>query len=135
MLRPELFNDVYWPLMLVMANLVVKFPAASRWLKRFLLLYGGRGSGKSRAVAQALVILMLVGRYRIALVRKVFDTIRDSQLQEIRDVLDGWGLDRYFAYTVTPLKITCKRTGSTCIAKGFDKAEKIKSLASIDVVG
>ena len=134
MLRPELFNDVYWPLMLVMANLVVKFPAASRWLKRFLLLYGGRGSGKSRAVAQALVILMLVGRYRIALVRKVFDTIRDSQLQEIRDVLDGWGLDRYFAYTVTPLKITCKRTGSTCIAKGFDKAEKIKSLASIDVV-
>jgi phage terminase large subunit len=97
-------------------------------------MYGGRGSGKSRAAAQAMVTLMISSRYRVALVRKVFDTIRDSQIQEIKDVVEAWGLGTYFAYTVTPLKITCTKTGSTCIAKGFDKSEKVKSLASIDVV-
>jgi phage terminase large subunit len=116
------------------AGLVFQSPFAGAWLKRFCLLYGGRGSGKSRAVAQAIVILMLTGRYRVALVRKVFDTIRDSQLQEIKDVIEAWHLQEWFKDTVSPLKITCTRTGSTCIAKGFDKPEKIKSLASIDLV-
>jgi phage terminase large subunit len=61
----------------------------------------------------------------------VLDSIRDSQYQEIIDVIQEWGLERYFTWTSNPLKITCTNTGSACIAKGFDKAEKIKSLASI----
>lgn len=130
----EAFNPAYMPLMFAVAGVAAGNPEAEQWLKRFLLMYGGRGSGKSRAAAQAVVILMLSGRYRVALVRKVLDSIRDSQYQEIIDVIQYWGLERYFVWTSNPLKITCTKTGSTCIAKGFDKAEKIKSLASIDFV-
>ena len=132
--NPQAFNDAYLPLIYAVSGSVALHANAIEWLKRFCLMYGGRGSGKSRAAAQAVVTLMISGRYRVALVRKVFDTIRDSQLQEIKDVIDAWGLQRYFTSTVNPLKITCIRTGSTCIAKGFDKPEKIKSLASIDLV-
>lgn len=131
------FNQVYLPLMIAVTGAVVEtrlMQAAQLWLKRFLLMFGGRGSGKSRAAAQAVVMLMLAGKYRIALVRKVADTIRDSQWQEIKDVVEEWEIEHLFRFTVSPLKIACKRTGSTCIAKGFDKHEKIKSLASVDFV-
>ncbi|NTW98346.1 MAG: PBSX family phage terminase large subunit [Geobacteraceae bacterium] len=128
------FNSAYLPLIFAAAGLAGDQPGSEAWLKRFCLMYGGRGSGKSRAAAQAVVILMLSGRYRVALVRKVLDSIRDSQYQEIIDVITDWGLEKYFAWTSNPMKITCTKTKSTCIAKGFDKAEKIKSLASIDFV-
>lgn len=131
------FNQVYLPLMIAVTGAVVEAKLqvlAQLWLKRFLLMFGGRGSGKSRAAAQAVVLLMLSGKYRIALVRKVADTIRDSQWQEIKDVVEEWGIEHLFRFTVSPLKIVCRRTGSTCIAKGFDKHEKIKSLASVDFV-
>ena len=130
-------NRAYLPLMVAVTGAAAGAElsdAARRWHKRYLLMFGGRGSGKSRAAAQAVVLLMLTGRYRVALVRKVADTIRDSQWQEIRDVVEAWGLQRYFRTTVSPLKIHCTRTGSTAVSKGFDRSEKIKSLASIDFV-
>ena len=128
-------NRAFLPIIHAASGKLLFARKVRKWLNRFCLVYGGRGSGKSRAVAQAIVLLMMQpGRYRVAMVRKVFDTIRGSQYQEILDVIEDWGIADKFETTVSPLQIKCKKTGSTCIAKGFDRAEKIKSLASIDVV-
>jgi phage terminase large subunit len=93
---------------------------------------GSRGSGKSRAAAQRLVLEALSRKCRIVLVRKVFDTIRDSQFKEIQDVVSQWSLDKYFTFLSSPLSIRVSN-GSEFIAKGLDVATKIKSLASVDV--
>lgn len=97
------------------------------------LLSGGRGSGKSRATAQRLVLRSLSGKRRIGLVRKVFNSIRDSQWKEIRDVVEGLGLSHLFEFKVSPLSITVK-SGSEFICKGLDETSKIKSIASLDEV-
>lgn len=102
-------------------------------LKPIIIEEGGRGSGKSRGIAEAVVLALLRRRMRAALVRKVADTIRDSSYQEIKDVVYEWGLEAHFRFYESPLKIVC-RTGSTVVCKGLDKAEKTKSLASIDLM-
>ena len=119
----DVINDLYLPL-------VTEQPET---LKTIVVEEGGRGSGKSRAIAQTIVLSALKRKMRIALVRKVADTIRDSSYAEIKDVVHAWGLDAHFRFYESPLKIVC-RTGSTIICKGLDKAEKTKSLASVDLI-
>ena len=101
--------------------------------KPLLVIEGGRGSGKSRGIAQGLILRSLRQRLRIALVRKVADTIRDSIYKETTDVIAEWNLERYFNATVSPLAINVSN-GSEFLCKGLDKAEKIKSIANVDVV-
>jgi phage terminase large subunit len=93
---------------------------------------GGRGSGKSRNIAQALLWWSLKYRARFALIRKVADTIRNSQFREIEDQVAGWGLQDHFSFTTSPLAIKTKR-GSEFVTAGLDKNSKIKSLANVDV--
>ena len=90
-------------------------------------LYGSRDSGKSRDTAQRLVKKCLEEEYfRHLLIRKTFNTIKDSQWQLIKDVVDDWGLSDLFHFTTSPLEITCKN-GNKFVARGFDNAQKIKS--------
>ena len=122
--EPELiFNNLFIPFIKGTERVVVPIQIEE----------GGRGSGKSRAIAQKLILLSLKHKARVALVRKVFDTIRESQYREIKDVVSGWGLSNRFDYQVSPLSIH-NSAGSEFICKGLDKNEKIKSLASVDVV-
>ena len=93
---------------------------------------GGRGSGKSRGVAQMLVLAALRNKVRIALVRKVADTVRDSIYQEVKDVVEQWQLQQYFTFISAPLSIRVA-SGSEFLCKGLDKAEKIKSVANVDI--
>ena len=99
----------------------------------YLIHEGGRGSGKSDAVAQYLILDSLRKKQRIMLARKVFDTIRDSQFQLIKDYVQRWGLEKYFDFTTSPLSIKAL-SGSNFICKGFDKPEKVKSVANVDKV-
>lgn len=91
-------------------------------------LWGGRDSGKSRHVAMEIVILCLVLPYfRCLLVRKVFDTIRESQYQTIKDIIHEWGLEQFFKFKVAPLSIECVN-GNRIVAKGLDNQENVKSV-------
>lgn len=90
-------------------------------------LYGSRDSGKSRDIAQRLVKKCLDADYfRHLLIRKTFNTIKDSQWQLIKDVVEDWGLSDFFHFTTNPLEIHCKN-GNKFVARGFDDAQKIKS--------
>lgn len=91
-------------------------------------VYGSRDSGKSRDTAQRLVKKCLEADYfRYILCRKTFNTIKDSQWQVIKDVVDEWGLSQFFTFTQNPLAITCAN-GNKFLARGFDDAQKIKSI-------
>lgn len=95
------------------------------------LLFGGRDSGKSRFIASILILYCLHSKYfRCVLVRKVFNTIKDSQWQTIKDVVDAWGISELFRFNTSPLEIRCIN-GNRFIARGFDVSDKIKSTFNI----
>ena len=98
--------------------------------KRRRLIYGSRDSAKSYAAAQLIVVAMMDGsKYcKVLLLRKVYDQIKDSQYQTIKDVVRDWGLNDYFIFRESPLQIICKLTGWRALAKGLDKSGKAKSI-------
>ena len=95
---------------------------------RLILLWGGRGSGKTHAAVMLIIYRMLTADYfKGILVRKVYDTIKESQFDSIKQTIDDLGLDPLFIFKTSPLSITCVN-GNRLIARGLDKAEKIKSI-------
>ncbi len=117
----EVFNEVYIPFI------------TGEVKDKVIVLEGGRGSGKSRAISQALVLWSLQKKRRILLVRKVYETIRDSVYQEIRDVVEAWNLQHLFHFRGSPLHIS-NLVGSRFLCRGLDKSTKIKSIANIDIL-
>ena len=94
---------------------------------RYLILWGARGSSKSVFTAKKLIYRCVNEPYfRYILFRNVFDTIRDSQWQTIKDVVEEMGLAPLFKFTKSPLEIVCVN-GNKFIAKGGDRTSKIKS--------
>lgn len=94
---------------------------------RYLVMYGGAGSGKSVFAAQRLIVRMMSKKLcNILVVRKVGDTNRTSTFALLRQIISKWGLSSLF--DVTDLRIVCKVTGNECIFKGLDDPEKIKSV-------
>lgn len=93
-------------------------------------LYGGRDSGKSRFIAQKLLIDCLsLPYFRCVLARKVFNTIKESQWQLLKDVAEEWGIDHLFNFRISPLEITCKN-GNKFICRGMDEPGKLKSISN-----
>jgi len=92
------------------------------------LIYGSRDSGKSRDEAQRLVLRCMASDYfRYILARKNFNTIKDSQWQVIKDVVEEWNFTQFFKFTTHPLQIECVN-GNKFIARGFDDPQQIKSI-------
>jgi PBSX family phage terminase large subunit len=91
-------------------------------------LWGGRDSGKSYFVAQNLIKKCLASDYfRCILVKKTENSIKDSQWQTIKDVVDAWGLTDLFRFKQAPLSIECIN-GNKFIARGCDDPAKLKSI-------
>lgn len=110
----EDFNDVYLP--------YIDNPS------RFLLFYGGGGSGKSQFVAQRYIYRCLKQDYfRLLYCRKVARTIRNSQFQLFKDLISKWGMDELFDIKEATMEITCAN-GNMLIPSGMDDREKIKSI-------
>jgi phage terminase large subunit len=93
-------------------------------------LWGGRDSGKSRHIVQQLIYDCLrLPYFRCVLVRKVFNTIKESQWQLIKDVCEEWGVDHLFSFKQSPLEIICIN-GNKFICRGMDEPGKLKSIAN-----
>lgn len=91
-------------------------------------LWGGRDSGKSHFVAQALVKKCLEAKYfRCMLVKETHESIKDAQWQTLKDIIEEWGLSELFIFRKSPLEIECVN-GNTFIARGCDEAGKLKSI-------
>ncbi|MFI4963177.1 MAG: PBSX family phage terminase large subunit [Legionellales bacterium] len=94
-------------------------------------LWGGRDSGKSYFIAQALIKKCLQADYfRCVLIKKTAVSIKDSQWQLIKDIVEEWGIGHLFDFKTSPLTITCKN-GNKFIARGCDQPEKLKSITDL----
>ena len=121
----------------MMSNTTVKIPKVFAPLlttnKRYKLFYGGRAGGKSYAFADSLLLLGRMKKLRIACMREVQESIKDSVYKLLADRINEYNLTDY---NVTATQIINKVTGTTFIFKGLQEqyAENIKSLEGVDIV-
>lgn len=103
--------------------------------KRFLVLYGGAGSGKSVFATQKIILRCLQNSgHRFLVCRKVARTIKKSVFQLFLDVLSDWGLLKKCKVNRTDFQITIPSGDggeSHVWFTGMDDPEKIKSIAGI----
>ena len=96
---------------------------------RYLIFYGGSGSGKSVFIVQRyLVKLLTKKRCNLLVVRNVGDTNRDSTFALFKQIINKWKLSDYFKINESDLKITCKLNNNEIVFKGLDDSEKLKSI-------
>lgn len=99
---------------------------------RYKVFYGGRGSGKSWAVARALIAIADYGKARILCCREVQNSIRDSSYQTLKDMAERMGLANRF--TFKDAEIVHNGTGSRFIFSGLLRNENsIRSKEGIDI--
>lgn len=100
--------------------------------KRYAILYGGAGSGKSYAAAQK-VLYRTLGEAGLntLVVRKVAATLRHSVYALVKRQIEKEGLASLFASNDTLMELTCRLNGNKIIFKGLDDPEKLKSIDEI----
>jgi len=100
---------------------------------RYKIIYGGRGSGKSYAVADALIIQSLEKKHLILCGREFQNSIKESVHSLLKQRIEALNLGEYFE--ITRDEITCSYTGSRFIFKGLrHNIDSIKSMAGITIL-
>lgn len=90
-------------------------------------LYGSRDSGKSRHIAQQLICDCLgLPIFRCLLIRKILNTVRDSQYSLIESIIKEWKIEHLFKFNSSRLEITCIN-GNGFFGRGLDDVGRIKS--------
>jgi phage terminase large subunit len=98
--------------------------------RRYLILNGGTGSGKSRSTAQKIVWRAVSEPgHRFIVIRKIAKTLQESCFAEIKTVIRNWGLNPIFDIPKRyDTGIRCLN-GSEAIFVGMDDPEKLKSIS------
>ena len=91
---------------------------------RYKLYYGGRGGGKSYAFADSLLLLGRMKKLRIACMREIQDSIKDSVHKLLSDRISFYQLTDY---KITETQIINKITGTTFIFKGLQEMPAISN--------
>ena len=100
---------------------------------RFYVYYGGRGSGKSWAIAIFIVLMMRLKKYRVLCTREFQKNIADSSKKLIEDTIKRFKLDHEFDMQRGVTRH--KKTGSEILYYGLHhNAQEIKSLEGVDIV-
>jgi phage terminase large subunit len=99
--------------------------------KRYVIMKGSAGSGKSTDTAQQYIIRLMADKGRNLLcVRKAEVTNRDSTFAELTGAINRLGVGRYWRSTVNPLAVVCVN-GNKIIFRGVNherEREKLKSI-------
>lgn len=99
---------------------------------RYKVFWGGRGSGKSWAVAEALIRLADEKRVRVLCAREFQVSIKDSSHKILKDMI--WRLGLQDRFKVTKEGISHLVTGAEFIFKGLHNNEHgIRSMEGIDI--
>ena len=99
---------------------------------RYIVAYGGRGSGKSYAVAQRVIIHALEKKRRILCVRQFQASINASSKSVIEGEIHAMGLSNRFE--ITERRIVADN-GSEFLFHGMEKSfESLKSMEGISVL-
>jgi phage terminase large subunit len=115
---PHITNPIYYPLY--------------KDKNRYLVLYGGAGSGKSVFVAQKIILRMLSEEgHKFLVARKVAKTLRESTFSLLRGIISDWGMTTLFDVNKTDMTITCKLNDNKIMHAGLDDVEKMKSVHGI----
>lgn len=117
---PKIVNRVYYPIF--------------KDQHRYLVLYGGAGSGKSVTAAQKIIYRMITeSGHKFLGARKVGNTIRDSIRAELIDAIVKMGVSDLFSWSPSPSgeMTIVGPNGNSIIFRGLDDREKIKSIKDI----
>lgn len=99
---------------------------------RYKAAYGGRGSGKSHFFAEMIVERCVMEPTRVACIREVQNSLKESVKQLLTDKIQKLGLGHLFEVLETEIR---GPAGSLIIFRGMQSynAENIKSLEGFDV--
>lgn len=91
-------------------------------------VWGGRDSGKSQHVGMQLSFESITKpNFRCILIKKTYESIKDSQWQTIKDITDDYDIESHFTFRKSPLEIEVDN-GAMFIARGCDDPKKLKSI-------
>ena len=111
----KVFNDVYIP---YLDN-----------ISRYLIFYGGAGSGKSFFVVERYIYKILNSKLmNLLTVRATGKSNRDSTFALFKQVINKWHLGMHFKINESDLRIKCLLNGNEIIFSGLDDVEKLKSV-------
>lgn len=97
--------------------------------KKYIICYGGSGSGKSYAIAQwATIALLSYERRRIIIARKVAVSLRQSVFALLRAIISDLGLSDIIRTNKTEMLFENMANGNQLILVGLDDVEKLKSI-------
>jgi len=98
---------------------------------RYKIMYGGRGGGKSYAVASRLDGLGVERPLRVLCAREYQVSIKDSVHRLLADRIEALGLSQFYTVTQTSIVGT---NGTEFIFKGLHhNAQEIKSMEGVDI--
>lgn len=102
--------------------------------KRYEIVWGGAGSGKSHIVARKLLYRILKEshiKHNFLIIRKVDRTIKRSVFALMKNIISRWGMQSEFDINLTDKTLTYKLNGSQIMFSGLDDAEKLKSIEGV----
>lgn len=99
---------------------------------RYKAAYGGRGGAKSHYFAEAIILRCFSQTTRVACIREVQSTIKDSVLQLLLDKIRKFGMQKSFVFKNNEIH---GPRGSLIVFKGMQSynADNIKSLEGFDI--
>lgn len=100
---------------------------------RYLIFYGGAGSGKSRFIAQKILHRTLFEdvNHRFLIIRKTQPALRKSCFALIKDYISSWQLNNVFNVRETDMSFEYTVNGNQILSVGLDDVEKLKSIERI----
>lgn len=111
------------------------FKEVDRSKKRYIVMKGSAGSGKSVDTAQNYILRLMSDKGRnLVCIRKSDITNRDSTFAELTGAIYRMFGDRaelYWKITQSPLKLTCKANGNQIIFRGMNDEKQREKLKSI----
>ena len=111
------------------------FKAVNRSDKRYIVMKGSAGSGKSVDTAQNYILRLMQDKGRnLVCVRKADITNRDSTYAELTGAIYrmfGDKAEAYWTIKKSPLQITCKANGNQIIFRGVNDKKQREKLKSI----
>ena len=105
---------------------------------RYLVLYGGAGSGKSYFAAEKILVRILVAikrgyKEKFLVLRKTQPALRKSVFALLKAYIDRWGIGPVVQANKTDMSFSFVG-GSEIICSGVDDPEKLKSIEGITSV-
>lgn len=111
------------------------FKEVDRSNKRYIVMCGSAGSGKSVDTAQNYILRLMHDKGRnLVCIRKSDITNRDSTFAELTGAIYrmfGDKAERYWQINMSPLKLTCKANGNQIIFRGMNDDKQRDKLKSI----